>query len=128
MRRGAKDLFVEVLRGANGLPEELRSRASDVRGGEDSCFDESYIAFLDEQIQLSPRGPEWTERLKRRRTGLAPFCGVRLIDGHVRVGASDFWVKIDPRTRQVVYWEEHRDEHRAAEQAIAPDGAGRPGS
>jgi hypothetical protein len=105
-----KDLFVQVVREANGLPEELRARASEASGCDESYFDESYIAFLDEQIQLSPRGPEWTERLKRRRAGLAPFCGVRLIDGHVRTEASEFWVKVDRETRQVVFWEEYRKE------------------
>src|SRR5262245_2500202 len=99
-----KGLFVEVLSGPNGLPEELRSRAHEARGREESSFDESYFAFLDEQIELSPRGPEWTERLKVRRAGLAPLCGVRLVSGHVRAGTSGLTVYIDPRTRQVVYW------------------------
>jgi hypothetical protein len=118
------ELFVEVLRGATELPEELRARAPGVRGCEESPFDESYLAFLDEMIHLSPRGPEWTERLRRRRAGLAPFCGVRLVSGHLRVGTSDFWVKIDPRTRRVVYWEEYRGCYRAADPTAAPDPAG----
>jgi hypothetical protein len=122
MTAGRKDLFVEVLREANELPEGLRSPAAEVRDCSESCFDESYLAFLDEQIQLSPRGPAWTERLKRRRTGLAPFCGVELVSGHVRSGTSGFTVYINPRTRQVVYCEEYHDEYKVAKPGPPPEG------
>jgi hypothetical protein len=105
-----EDLFVQILQGASELPEGLRSRDFEVQSCEESRFDESYIAFLDEQIQLSPRGPEWAERLKRRRTGLAPYCRVELISGHVRAGTSGFTVYVDPSSREVVYCEEYQEE------------------
>ena len=62
--------------------------------------------FLDEQIRLSPRGPEWTVILRRRREGLRSFCLVPLISGHIRTGHFDTWVKIDPKTHTVVFWEQ----------------------
>lgn len=34
-----------------------------------------YLEFLDVQIRLEPRGPEWTKVLRRRREGLQPFLG-----------------------------------------------------
>jgi hypothetical protein len=107
MTPGPRDLFVEVLSAAADPPEALRSHAHEVSGCEESAFDESYLEFLDEQIRLGPRGPEWTERLERRRAGLEPFCGVRMVSGHVRAGTSGYTVYIDPRSRAVVYWEEY---------------------
>jgi len=100
------DLFIEAVRGCQDLPAEVRNHAADARGVEESCFDESYIQFLDEQIHLSPRGTEWTEILRRRREGLRSFCSVPLVSGRIRVGRFDTWVKIDPRTRAVVFWEQ----------------------
>lgn len=67
---------------------------------------ESYIEFLDEQIGLSPRGPEWTEILRRRRDGLRSFCRVPLVSGRIRVGRFDTWIKVDPERRSVVFWEQ----------------------
>ena len=100
------DLFTEIVRACAELPADVRSQADKARGVEETSFDESYIDFLEEQIQLSPRGPEWTEILKRRRDGLRQFCGVTLLSGHVRVGPFDTWVKIDPERRAVVFWEQ----------------------
>ncbi len=100
------DLFTEIVRACNELPGDVRSQADKARGVEETCFDESYIEFLNTQIRLSPRGPEWTEILKRRREGLRQFCGVTLLSGHVRVGRFDTWVKIDPNRRAVVFWEQ----------------------
>jgi hypothetical protein len=102
------DTFVEVLSNASELPD-LRSRAAEVRDCEVCCIDESYLSFLDEQIQLNARGSAWTERLKRRREELAPFCGVPLLSGSIRGGTSDFTVYIDPEKRTIAYWEEYPD-------------------
>ena len=100
------ELFIEAVRGCQDLPADVRSHVADARGVEESCFDESYIQFLDEQIHLSPRGPEWTAILRRRREGLHSFCSVPLVSGHIRVGLFDTWIKIDPKTRAVVFWEQ----------------------
>lgn len=103
-----KALFVEVVRGTESLPGSLREHADAVRDLEESRFDKSYIEFLDEQIRLSPRGPEWTERLKRRRAALLSFCDVTLLRGSVRVGEIDFTVQINPKTRTVIHWEQYK--------------------
>lgn len=71
-----------------------------------SVFDESYIEFLDRMIQIGLRGPKWTALLGRRRAALLPYCGVELLNGHVQVGDVRFWVKVDPKTVKVIYWEE----------------------
>jgi len=100
------ELFSQVVRDCQELPADVRANVSEARGIEESCFDESYIEFLDTQIRLSPRGPEWRETLQRRREGLRSFCRVPLVSGHIRVGRFDTWVKVDPKRRSVVFWEQ----------------------
>ena len=101
-----KALFLEAVGAATNLPEALRENAKAVTGLKEHKFDKSYIEFLDEQILLSPRGPEWTEILKRRREALIPFCGVRLLRCGVQVNNAYFSLEIHPETRRVVHWEE----------------------
>jgi hypothetical protein len=102
-----KTLFIETVRATKDLPEELREHAEDVTALEEHSFDQTYIEFLDEKIRLSPRGPEWTERLKRRRAALRPFCNILLLRGRVRVGDVGFTVEIRPESRAVIHWEQY---------------------
>jgi hypothetical protein len=102
-----KALFVEAVRAMENLPASLREHAGDVTALDEHRFDESYIEFLDTQIRLSSRGPEWTARLTRRRAALLPFCGVTLLRGRVQIGNGDFTVEVQPETRAVIHWEEY---------------------
>ena len=107
-------LFVEAVRAGDTLPALLHEHAASVIGLEEHRFDRSYIEFLDMQIRLSPRGPEWSERLKRRRAALLPFCDVTLLRGTVRVGDDNFFtVEIDPAARAVIHWEQYGQDHAA---------------
>ena len=106
-------LFIQTVRATLTLPASLRDHADDVAALEEHRFDRSYIEFLDEQIHLSPRGPDWTERLKHRRADLLPFCDVTLLRGSVRVGDVGFDVEIDPKTRAVIHWEQYEYDHVA---------------
>ena len=103
-------LFIQIVRALESLPASLRENAVNVRALEEHRFDLSYIGFLDEQIHLNPRGFDWTERLKRRRTALFPFCDETLLRGKVQVGESDFAVEIDLNTKTVVHWEQYEVE------------------
>jgi hypothetical protein len=100
------ELFRQAVQDCKDLPADVRTHVADARSVEKSRFDESYIEFLDEQIRLSPRGPQWTEVLRRRRDTLRSFCRVSLLSGHIRVGQVDTWVKVDPKRRMVVFWEQ----------------------
>ena len=106
-----KALFIQTVRTTQTLPAPLRDHADDVTALEEHRFDRSYIDFLDEQIRLSPRGPEWTERLKHRRADLLPFCDTTLLRGRVRVGELDFTVEIDPESRAVIHFEQYEYDH-----------------
>jgi hypothetical protein len=99
--------FIEVVRHCDDLPTLARSQADAAVSVEESSFDESYIAFLDEQIRLSPRGPEWTARLQRRRADLQPYCGVRYLRGVIPAGSRHFTVYTIPEQRAIIHWEEY---------------------
>ena len=74
---------------------------------EESQFDDSYIEFLDTQIRLSPRGPEWTARLRKRREALRPHCGAALITGVVPVDERHFSIDVLADQKKVVHCEEY---------------------
>ena len=99
--------FIEVVRGCENLPPEVRSHAHESLAVAESRFDESYVEFLDTQIQLSPRGPEWTARLRKRRAELRPYCGLTLLYGVVPVGDSHFSIYTNPELKAVVHSEEY---------------------
>ena len=103
----ARALFIDVVSNAAVVPSQLAAQAAHVRGCERSSFDDSYMEFLDTQIRLGARGPEWTERLARRRAGLSPYRGIALIRGSVRSGTADYTVYVDAHRRSVVFWEEY---------------------
>ncbi len=107
--RHAKALFIEAVRATAYLPSMLREQAEDVTGLEMSSFDASYLEFLDTQILLNPRGPEWTSLLSARRVALQPFCDTSLLQGRVQAGDTVFTIKINPQTRAVIHWEQHDD-------------------
>ena len=54
-------------------------------------------------------GDAWSARLRKRRDGLAQWCDRELIDGTIAIDADDYWIKVDPQTGKVVYWEHYPD-------------------
>jgi len=104
----AKDTFVTAVERCQELPEAVRAAARQ-SAVEQHSFDQSYIAFLDGQIRLSPRGLAWTERLKKRREGLLRFTGRQLLRSSVQVGSDNYTVEVDPEAEAVVYWERYED-------------------
>ena len=104
----AKETFVSAVERCVELPQAVREAARQ-SAVEEHSFDQSYIAFLDTQNQPSPRGLEWTERLKKRRAGLLPFTGRQLLRGSLHVGSDDYTVEVDPEAATVAYWELYED-------------------
>ena len=103
------DTFIDAVRNCVALPQCVRDSASSVAGIETSSFDVTYLEFLDEQIELNARGDEWSQRLRSRRAGLADWCDILLIRGHFKIGTDDYYVKVDPTTHAVVYWEHYQN-------------------
>lgn len=100
-------LFIGSVRSAHQLPPWVREHADEVRDLSESRFDQTYIQFLDEQIGLAARGPEWTEILRQRRADLQPFCGVTLLYGWYPLGNTQVTIRVHPETKAVVQWEEY---------------------
>jgi hypothetical protein len=73
------------------------------------AFDESYLDFLDGQIALSPRGPEWTQRLIERKESLKDFCNMELIGCSLGHDPDGITIEIDPIERKVIHWETYED-------------------
>lgn len=101
-----KDIFVNAVERCVELPEAVREAAkrSEIKA---HSFDQSYIDFLDDQIRLNPRGPEWNQRLQRRRDGLRAFIGRQLLSSSLFVGTDGYTVEVDPEAGTVVYWEKY---------------------
>ena len=102
-------VFIDAIRECKNIPLSVRDAAATVLGVRQSTFDSSYLIFLDEQIELNARGEEWSQRLRKRKSGLAQWCDVPLIDGKVEVGTDDYSVYVDPESQSVVYWEHYAD-------------------
>jgi hypothetical protein len=102
-----KSLFIQIVEADKSLPLWLRENANAAESLEEHQFDESYLQFLDEQINLSPRGPEWAEALKRRRTALSAFCNKRLARANIRISNLTLTVEVHPESRSVIHWEQH---------------------
>jgi hypothetical protein len=105
MADDTKATFLLAIRSSPDLPAEAKSNEVEVRGLEISSFDRTYMEFLDSQIDVCPRGPEWNEILKSRREALETYCDRELIDGRIVAGNTSYWVKVDPVSHKVVYWE-----------------------
>jgi hypothetical protein len=101
-----KMVFVEAVRSAADIPIAVQEYAGDVDELRQTIMDESYLAFLDEQIRLCPRGEEWNAVLKKRRQMLTGFVGKVLMDGIVRASGKTVFIKIDPEGKRVLYWED----------------------
>ncbi|HEX7652894.1 MAG TPA: hypothetical protein VF607_05275 [Verrucomicrobiae bacterium] len=105
-----EELFIEAVRNSLELPGEVRSRAGLACGINLAAFDPSYLQFLDQQIQMNTRGAEWAAIYRRRLAGLTSLAGRSLVSGHIRYDSFSTWIKVDPNTRSVVYWEQLQDD------------------
>ena len=94
-----------AIKEAISLPAKIAKFPVGEMSLESSLFDSSYLEFLDTQIRLAPRGPEWTARLRRRRAELAPFCNRPLIRGAPRSDNSWFTIYVDPEANCIIHWE-----------------------
>jgi hypothetical protein len=104
----SKATFIRAVEQCPELPENVREAAKQA-AVEEHSFDQSYIEFLDAQIRLNPRGPAWTERLKKRRDGLLAFTGQLLVRSTIQIGHDDYSIEVDPEAKLIVYWERYEE-------------------
>ncbi len=97
---------MRAVQAAIFLPAAVRAQAATLQSCERKVFDQSYLDFLQEQIDLAPRGPEWAELLSRRLAALAPFCGLPTISGRISTSDAEFFIRVDPRNCRVIHAEE----------------------
>ncbi len=49
-----KDIFIEVVKKSDNIPKSIINEIDKTRSINEKFFDESYLQFLDDQIQLAP--------------------------------------------------------------------------
>lgn len=75
------------------------TEANEVRS-DAKVLDESYIAFLSEQIELNARGEDWTALLRKRQEALSPWVGKETLVLSISSQASCLRIWYDPKRLQ----------------------------
>lgn len=95
--------MIELLRAALEEDEGTPSLATlTVKDVDEHVFDESYIQFLDQQIELNARGDAWSERLRRRRDVLATWTDRSLVRVVCTGNGREWWFDVDPESKRVL--------------------------
>lgn len=74
---------------------------------ESNTLEDSYIKFLDEQIKLEARGPEWSAILSKRLSALKPYVGKPVVAALLVSEDRVLSIKIDPIHNSIIYAEEN---------------------
>ena len=73
---------------------------------EAQTIDPDYLKFLREQIDLAPRGPEWSRVLVARLGALEPFVGHSMFRIGVHRGDANFIGHLRASDLEVIHTEE----------------------
>ena len=68
-------------------------------------FDDSYIDFLQEQIELNARGEEWSKVLQARMYALKSYSGIELGSIRIEFERRYIWIRYLPSELKVVLFE-----------------------
>lgn len=102
---------MDAVRNCRELSDTVREKAEATGNIEIRVFDQSYIEFLEGQVALEPRGPEWNARLQKRITNLHQYTDREIANCRLRFGELDYWLKIDPITKSVIHWESYHEQN-----------------
>jgi hypothetical protein len=102
MNNNLINMLMIALRNNNAVSPDVMAAAS-TGHVELKMLDQAYLNFLDEQIALEPRGPEWTKILQTRRTALTPYCGRSYLSGHIRIEKKEYVAYIDPEALELIH-------------------------
>lgn len=74
---------------------------------ESKILDQSYIDFLDEQIELDALGAESTAVLRDRRQALKPWVGCKTAFLSISHGPKTLWIRFNPENCRIILLEAH---------------------
>jgi hypothetical protein len=97
--------FVRTVLQADALPVEVRNAATSLDFVSRSTFDQSYLDFLQEQIDDAASGPEWTARVKARLAALLPYRDRLTFMGFIATEGGLWSVRVDPAKQVVIHGE-----------------------
>jgi hypothetical protein len=100
--QGTPDWAREILT-ASATPNVSSTSSTEV---EAHTIDPDYLKFLREQIDLAPRGPEWSSVLVARLGALQPFVGQPMLRIGVHRGATVFIGHLRASDLEVIHTEE----------------------
>jgi len=87
------------------LPKAVRIVLETAGQVESQSVSQSWLLWLDTQIALAARGPEWTNLYKARRRNLTDYAKTTLSRASASVGSTHAIAYIDPTTHEVIHWE-----------------------
>jgi hypothetical protein len=87
------------------LPKAVRKVLETAGEIESESISQSWLLWLDTQIELAARGPEWINLYKARRRNLTDFAKTTLTRASALVGSTSATAYIDPTTHEVIHWE-----------------------
>jgi len=103
--RSLEKIFARAAHQTPDLPTWVHENVGAVKDLKQKVLDRTYLEFLDEQIKLEARGPEWSRVLQKRRAALDGYCGKNLLSGTVSLGNQFCFIKIDLKSGKTLYWE-----------------------
>ena len=98
-------IFVRAVQGADVLPTEVREAAASQDFVSRSTFDQSYLDFLQEQIEGATNNPEWSVKAKARLAALIPYRDTLTLVGFVSTTDGLWSVRVDPAKQVVIHGE-----------------------
>jgi len=95
--------FYELLELQRNLQEaKLPSSGQNLLSWDIKIISQDFLEFLRTQIELEPRGPDWTATLRKRLISLKPFVDQALFRITFGQGVHRFIIRYDPETGLLV--------------------------
>lgn len=66
---------------------------------------QSYLDFLELQIELEPRGPDWTQILRNRLVSSRPYVGQKSLSVSINRPSDSFYLMTIHAPCRALYWE-----------------------
>ena len=111
MCEALRAICVEAVGDCEEMDPKVRENKNAVGSIRPSSFDESYLEFLNREIELESRGPEWSARLKVRKKNLSHYVNRELAYCRLQFGADDYSIFVEPLSGKVIHWEHYDNSH-----------------